>query len=543
MKKALMKIATAIMCVCMAVVPLSACGESSAYEIAVKNGFVGTEAEWLESLKGDSAYETAVKNGFTGTEAEWIASLKGKDGLDADDNAYDIAVKNGFTGSQKDWLESLKGADGKDGADAVDYLYNLWERWNESGVYSGSYYNFLTTYDKAATAYGVDNGAAAVSRAMCSSVIVFGEFTAREKVGRKNGAFGEAVYGEYTTIGAGAGAIYEYDKDSGEAYIVTNYHVVYGADTVGGFAKKLGVCLYGDYPTIEATTNSTYSSLTDRTLREGTFVEATFIGGSADHDVAVLKVKFSEDERKTHSIAAAKVEDSDFLSLGQKAIAIGNPNASGFSATTGTLSVDSENIVMESITDSSKTMAYRVMRVDTAINAGNSGGGLYNASGNLIGLVEAKASSSSIDNISYAIPANIVRGVADNVIRHSKAGKDKTSTFEKRMIGISTQSSDSSNRYDAEKGTITVTETVYVAEVVKNSPAAAAGLAVGDVIKSARLLNSDGVTPKSVRGSTEPFTITRNFQLSDYMMYADAGDKVEITVVRDGKEEIIAVTV
>ena len=188
-------------------------------------------------------------------------------------------------------------------------------------------------------------------------------------------------------------------------------------------------------------------------------------------------------------------------------------------------------------------MAYRVMRVDTAINAGNSGGGLYNASGNLIGLVEAKASSSSIDNISYAIPANIVRGVADNVIRHSKAGKDKTSAFEKRMIGISTQSSDSSNRYDAEKGTITVTETVYVAKVVKNSSAAAVGLAVGDVIKSARLLTSDGVTPKSVRGSTEPLTITRNFQLSDYMMYADAGDKVELTVVRDGKEEIIAVTV
>lgn len=541
MKKTLMKIATAIMCVCMAVVPLSACGESSAYEIAVKNGFVGTEAEWLESLKGDSAYETAVKNGFTGTEAEWIASLKGKDGLDADDNAYDIAVKNGFTGSQKDWLESLKGADGKDGADAVDYLYNTWVKWHDSKIYTGSYYEFLTTYDAAATAYGVDNGVAAVSRAMCSSVIVFGEFTAREKVGRKNGMLGEVVYGEYTTIGAGAGAIYEYDKDSGEAYIVTNYHVVYGADTVGGFAKKLGVCLYGDYPTIEATTNSTYSSLTDRTLREGTFVEAELIGGSADHDVAVLKVDFSG-EKETHSIAAAKVEDSDFLSLGQKAIAIGNPNASGFSATTGTLSVDSENIVMESITDSSKTMAYRVMRVDTAINAGNSGGGLYNASGNLIGLVEAKASSSSIDNISYAIPANIVRGVADNVIRHSEAGKDKTSAFDKRMIGISTNVSDTSNRYDAEKGTITVTETVYVAEVVKNSPAAAAGLAVGDVIKSARLLTSAGVA-KSARGSAEPLTITRNFQLSDYMMYADAGDKVELTVVRDGVEKVIVVTV
>lgn len=145
----------------------------SAYEIAVENGFVGTEIEWLESLKGSdgkdgapgqdgidgkngangqdgvngsdgrSAYEIAVANGFIGTEVEWLESLKGsdgrdgidgkdgadgqpgKDGIDGDPgadgtdgkSAYIIAVEHGFTGTETEWLASLKGADGKDGAD------------------------------------------------------------------------------------------------------------------------------------------------------------------------------------------------------------------------------------------------------------------------------------------------------------------------------------------------------------------------------------------------------------------------------------------
>lgn len=528
------------MCVCVAAVPLAACGGNSAYDAAVRNGFTGTEAEWVESLKGDSAYDLAVKNGFTGTEAEWLAGLKGQDGLNADDNAYDIAVKNGFTGTQKEWLASLKGADGKDGTDAVDYLYDKWKQWSESGEYTGTYLEFLTAYDAAATAYGYDGGAAAVSKALCSSVIVFGEFTAQKQVGMSGGMFGSAVYGTYTTIGAGAGAIYSYDESSGTAYIVTNYHVVYSSDSVSKHATKLGVCLYGEYPTVTTAKNAKYSSLTDTTLAGG-YVEAEFVGGSADADVAVLKVDFSG-KKDTHSIAAATVVDSDHLSLGQKAIAIGNPSGSGFSATSGTLSVDSEYIYMESITDSSATARYRVMRVDTAINAGNSGGGLYDASGSLIGLVNAKASSSQIDNISYAIPANIVRGVADNVIRHESTVSSADSRFSKLILGITTPVTSASNSYDAGTGTISLSETVSVGTIDASSPAAASDLKTGDVIRSARLTDSAGGA-KLVRGTAEPIAITRSFQLSDFMMYADGGDKVVLVVVRNGEEKTVTVTV
>jgi hypothetical protein len=88
----------------------------SAYEIAVKEGFSGTELEWLESLEGKSAYEYAVEEGFVGDETAWLASLKGADG----DSAYDVAVSEGFSGTEQEWLESLKGADGDDGLSAYE---------------------------------------------------------------------------------------------------------------------------------------------------------------------------------------------------------------------------------------------------------------------------------------------------------------------------------------------------------------------------------------------------------------------------------------
>jgi len=74
---------------------------------------------------GDSAYQVAVNNGFVGTEAEWLASLEGSDGVDGEDgadgaSAYAIALANGFVGTQAEWLASLEGADGIDGEDGAD---------------------------------------------------------------------------------------------------------------------------------------------------------------------------------------------------------------------------------------------------------------------------------------------------------------------------------------------------------------------------------------------------------------------------------------
>jgi hypothetical protein len=98
----------------------------SAYRIAVENGFIGTEAQWLASLEGadgvagadgkdgvdgQSAYEIAVAGGFVGTEEQWIASLEGADGK----SAYEIAVAEGFVGTEAEWIASLKGEQGEQG--------------------------------------------------------------------------------------------------------------------------------------------------------------------------------------------------------------------------------------------------------------------------------------------------------------------------------------------------------------------------------------------------------------------------------------------
>lgn len=102
----------------------------SAYLVAVDNGFVGTEAEWLESLRGHdgpqgprgengkSAYEVAVENGFEGTIEEWLEDLQLL--IEDGKSAYELAVENGFEGTVEEWLASLKGADGADGTNGAD---------------------------------------------------------------------------------------------------------------------------------------------------------------------------------------------------------------------------------------------------------------------------------------------------------------------------------------------------------------------------------------------------------------------------------------
>ena len=86
---------------------------ADAYEVAKKAGYAGSREEWLKTLIGAtglSAYELAKSEGYEGSLSEWIASLKGADG----DNAYKVAVRNGYVGDEQTWLASLRGADGED---------------------------------------------------------------------------------------------------------------------------------------------------------------------------------------------------------------------------------------------------------------------------------------------------------------------------------------------------------------------------------------------------------------------------------------------
>lgn len=136
----------------------------SAYEVAVANGFIGTETEWLESLHGrdgDSAYDVALEEGFVGTAEEWLLSLKGADGKDGM-SAYELALANGFTGTVLEWLESLRGPKGDHGdnltAEGLQALLNLRDyevktklrvTGSNSGVVANAAFaNFLMLFDK-----------------------------------------------------------------------------------------------------------------------------------------------------------------------------------------------------------------------------------------------------------------------------------------------------------------------------------------------------------------------------------------------------------
>ena len=306
-------------------------------------------------------------------------------------------------------------------------------------------------------------------------------------------------FGSQTTSAsaAGAGVIYKLDKAEGDAYIITNYHVVYESrsKTANKISNNINVYLYG-------MEDDAYA------------IPATFVGGSMTQDLAVLKV---ENSRILAESNAMEVEfaDSDKVSILDTAIAIGNPEGGGISATVGCINVDSEEIQMYA-SDGMTKIKLRLLRIDTAVNSGNSGGGLFDDSGKLIGIVNAKIAADGIDNIGYAIPSNIVKGVADNIIHYCD-----TTTKEnpyKYYIGITMDKSAMYTVYDEETGRVHKREDVTVASVTAGS-LSDGKLEVGDVLKS---ITIDGVK----------YEINRKFQITDRMFSVYENSVVVIEVLR-----------
>ena len=181
------------------------------------------------------------------------------------------------------------------------------------------------------------------------------------------------------TTERGSGTIYKLDKTTGVAYIITCNHVVSSA------RNNAFVLLYdADDP-----------------------VYASVVGYSSSYDVAVLEVQ--DDSLKTTMCTETTVADSAFIAEGQTAIAIGNPLSGGFNASTGIISK-----TLTSYTTSSG--AKRGIQIDTPVNSGNSGGGLFDKNGNFIGVVQSKNDASTTDNIAFAVPANIAVSITNNIV-------------------------------------------------------------------------------------------------------------------------------
>lgn len=313
--------------------------------------------------------------------------------------------------------------------------------------------------------------------------------------------------------GAGAGVIFRLDGETGSAFVITNYHVVYMS---GNYFQKGGICdeiylfLYG-------MESNAYA------------IPATFVGGSANYDIAVLYVENSDVLKNAFasgSAAEAAIADSDLLTPGETAIAIGNPEASGISVTTGIVSVDSEYITMTA-SDYSGEVELRVIRIDTAVNSGNSGGGLFDAEGKLIGIVNAKISASDVENIGYAIPSNVARAIADNIIDYCFGTDCKT--VMRGIMGVTVGVNTLSTEFNSETGRFERIEEVYIHEIVSG------GLAEGN------LQTGDIVLSISVGGVAKQ--VTRQHHLIDAMLDVRVGDTVTTTVLRDGEEVTVSTVI
>ena len=312
-----------------------------------------------------------------------------------------------------------------------------------------------------------------------------------------------------TAYSAGSGVIYKLDKTSGDAYVITNYHVVYNhqARTADKISDNINLYLYG----MEGSEN--YA------------IPATYVGGSMSYDLAVLKIENSAILMESNAIAA-ELADSNEVAVLDTAIAVGNPESDGISVTVGYVNVDSEYVPISfTTTAGSQSVNLRVMRIDTAVNSGNSGGGLYNSRGELIGIVNAKMTDS--ENIGYAIPSNIVKNIAENILYYCDGKSTKTPY--KCMLGITLEASRSYTEYDTERGVVHKREEVMIKEV--SSGAVADGyLAAGDILLSASI---DG---------TE-YTINRLFTVIDAMLCARVGSEVMFTVKRDGETKTVTVPI
>ena len=310
---------------------------------------------------------------------------------------------------------------------------------------------------------------------------------------------------EYTSYGSGV--IYSIDREAGDAYIITNFHVVYNKDEVNanGFSDTISLYLYG--------------------MEEEQYaISATVVGGSMTYDLAVLKVEGSEVLKNSMATAAA-LGNSEEVRVLDDVLVVGNPEGYGISVTDGIISVESEPLSMTGA-DGRTGITLRVMRTSAAINDGNSGGGLYDTDGRLVGVVCAKRMGADVDNIGYAIPVNLAKALADNILRNCD-GKTNLS-IKKCTIGIELAVASSGLVPDG-KGNLVICEEVLVDKLLENS-------LVDDKIQAGDIITA--ITVDGVK--TE---VTRKYHVIDAMLAANAGSTVTVTVARDGTTFDTTVTI
>ena len=266
---------------------------------------------------------------------------------------------------------------------------------------------------------------------------------------------------QYVTKGAGSGVII-----SADGYIVTNHHVIDNAKTI-----KV-------------------------TLRDGqTTYDATLIGSDEDNDIALLKVN-------AEGLTPATFGDSSSLAVGDYVVAIGNPLGTlGGTVTDGIVSALAREVTIE---DKNMTL----LQTNAQISPGNSGGGLFNANGELVGIVNAKDSATEVEGIAFAIPVNNVIDIIKDLQNYGYV----TGKIDLGMEFVDINSNDTAFYYGVNQ------LGCYVLSVTNGSNAEKAGFKRGDLITA-------------VNGTE----ISQSSEISKVLENNKVGDKVTLTVSRSGR--------
>lgn len=247
------------------------------------------------------------------------------------------------------------------------------------------------------------------------------------------------------------------------------FGIPYENEQAGESAGTGIIIAQGDQELLIATNNHVVESATSITIdfADGTNAKAELRGAEEARDLAVVSVRLADMKQQTFSsIRIASLGSSESLKAGDMVVAIGNALGYGQSVTVGYVSAVDRSVTVEGVT------ADDLIQVDAAINPGNSGGALLNASGQVVGINSAKYSSVQVERVGYAIPIDNAIPIVNDLITREELSDD-----EKGYLGISGMNIDK-NRAASFQMPIGV----YVSEVGKNTPAAAAGLHKGDII-------------------------------------------------------------
>ncbi|MBQ1351102.1 MAG: trypsin-like peptidase domain-containing protein [Oscillospiraceae bacterium] len=294
--------------------------------------------------------------------------------------------------------------------------------------------------------------------------------------------FGQRVSG----VAAGSGFILTED-----GYILTNYHVVSGAQSI------------------------------QVTMYDETKYSAQLAGYDEDNDIAVLKVEAT-------GLQPVILGDSSQMNVGEAVMAIGNPLGElTFTYTTGIISALNRSVTVSGT-------SYNMIQTDCAINEGNSGGPLFNEYGEVIGIVSAKYASSEIEGLGFAIPINNVLELVQDIMENGRVtGKPSMG------IVVSTVTESVANQYNLKVG-------ACVNEVEEGSCAEAAGLRQGDIITAIgdkKITTADELIAEKKTykaGETTTLTVYRNGEsLTLEIVFDEEKQTTEDATVEGGNNQNI----